>query len=209
MLRRRILLTLFDLLYTRLAWSYDMVNWLVSGGLWYRWTEQALPFVGGGPVLEVGCGRGRLLDLLARQGQSVTGVDRSLQMARYAARQSGQPVVRADGRALPFPDHHFAVLITTFPAPYILEPQTQREFARVVQPGGLWLWLDAPTLHPDAHTLPARLLTRLAWGNNDTLDTKLPTMMADRSAGLWQVELRHIAVGPSTVTLRLARRAQS
>ncbi|MDQ4075704.1 MAG: class I SAM-dependent methyltransferase, partial [Chloroflexota bacterium] len=69
--RRKLLLTLFDLLYTRFAWAYDTVSWLVSAGLWYRWTEQVLSFVESGPVLEVGCGRGRLLYTMAQQGYAV------------------------------------------------------------------------------------------------------------------------------------------
>ncbi|MGH2544770.1 MAG: class I SAM-dependent methyltransferase [Ardenticatenaceae bacterium] len=204
MIRRTILLALFDLLYTRFARSYDLVSWLASAGLWYRWTEEALSFVQAGPVLEVGCGRGRLLRALARDGHGVTGVDRSLQMAHYARKHSRQPVARADGRALPFRDGHFATLITTFPAPYVFEPWTQVEFARVVQPSGVWVWVDMPTFHLHAHTLLARVLTRFAWGKKP--GAGLPALAADRSGGLWQIELRRIHVGPSTVVVRVAQR---
>jgi ubiquinone/menaquinone biosynthesis C-methylase UbiE len=206
MIRRRILLTVFDLLYTRFAWAYDPVAWLVSGGLWYRWAEQVVPLVEQGPVLEVGCGRGKVLDLLARTGCRVTGVDRSMQMARHAARRSGQPVAQASGQALPFPQGHFATLITTFPAPYVLDPQTHREFARVVPPGGQWIWVDAPVLDVHRHTLLARVLTRLAWGGSDSTVSAVGRLMPDLSDGLWDIELKRAGVGASTVMVRVARR---
>lgn len=47
----------------------------------------------GGPVLEIGCGSGRLLAPLARAGYKVTGVDQSPEMlARAEARLAMQPV---------------------------------------------------------------------------------------------------------------------
>jgi len=45
--------------------------------------------VTGGPVLEIGCGSGRLLAPLARAGYEVTGVDQSPEMlARAEARSA-------------------------------------------------------------------------------------------------------------------------
>jgi SAM-dependent methyltransferase len=62
----------------------------------------------GGPVLELGCGTGRLAVPLARDGVRVVGVDRSgpmLARARQRARRArvaGLSLVRGDIRALPF-----------------------------------------------------------------------------------------------------------
>lgn len=205
-MRRRFFLALFDQLYTRFAWGYDLAGWLASAGLWYRWVEQVLPHVEAGPVLEVGFGRGHLLATLAARGFEAVGVDWSMQMAEHVAR-AGLPVVRGDGRHLPFPDAHFSTLVTTFPAPYILEPTTQRELARVTRPGGLWLWVDAPAFRPVALTLPARLLGRLAWGAPVGDEEQPPApLLEDRSGDQWAIEARRVVVGPSTVTLRLARR---
>ncbi len=36
---------LFDLLYHELAWAYDPVSALVSGGRWRDWQRVALPFL--------------------------------------------------------------------------------------------------------------------------------------------------------------------
>ncbi|MDQ4075682.1 MAG: class I SAM-dependent methyltransferase, partial [Chloroflexota bacterium] len=149
-----------------------------------------------------------LLYTLAQKGYAVVGVDYSRQMARHAARYSGQPVARGDGRTLPFRDEQFATLVTTFPAPYVLELHTQREFARVVRPGGLWLWVDNPTLNfTGPFTLLARLL--LTWGtwepHPDRSVTASP-LHEDHSEGLWKVNVTRVRVGPSSVAVRIARR---
>jgi SAM-dependent methyltransferase len=208
-LRRAILNRLFDLLYTRLAWSYDVVAWIVSAGYWYRWTASVLPFIEDGPVLEVGSGRGRLLPRITNLGHDAVGIDRSPQMARYTASQRDALVLVGDGRALPFADQHFGTVVTTFPGPYILNAATHEEFARVVRAGGLWLWIDAPALNHEAITLPARLIERIARGNSSaaTRQASLATLSRDLSRGLWDVQVRQLPVGRSTVTLRLARRS--
>src|SRR5688572_30092280 len=75
----------------------------------------------GGPVLELGCGTGRLLMPLARTGARVTGIDRSAPMlARSLARARRLPVarrpaiVRGDIRTLPFGPAGFNLVV----APY-------------------------------------------------------------------------------------------
>jgi ubiquinone/menaquinone biosynthesis C-methylase UbiE len=208
MLRRAILNRLFGLLYTRLAWAYDAVAWVASAGYWYRWTASVLPFIESGPVLEVGSGRGRLLPRIVNLGHVAVGLDRSRQMAQYTAGQHHALALVGDGRAIPFADQRFGTLVTTFPAPYILEATTHEEFARVVRTGGLWLWVDAPVLNHEAITLPARLVERIARGKTatSTRQASLATLAQDLSGGLWDVQLRQLPVGRSTVTLRLARR---
>jgi len=203
--REQLLLIVFHLLYTRFAWAYDVVAWVVSAGQWYNWVEVALPFIEYGPVLEVGCGRGRLLQPIAHLGYSVIGVDYTMQMAQHARQLSQQPVIRGDGRTLPFNDGYFGTLITTFPAPYVLDAQTQREFARVVQPGGLWLWVDAPSLEPTAITALARLITRAAYGSPEQ-SYAFTYQEAEHSGGLWQVHVQRVMIGYTSVALRIAYR---
>src|SRR5215467_3779194 len=68
-----------------------------------------------GPVLELGCGTGRVTRPLARAGIDVVGVDRSAAMlARVSHPHFRIPLVRADIRALPFADASFPMVI----APY-------------------------------------------------------------------------------------------
>src|SRR5688572_28773581 len=64
----------------------------------------------GGPVLELGCGTGRISIPLARAGVSLIGIDRSAAMLAYARgrlrrakRPSTVTLVQGDIRDLPFP----------------------------------------------------------------------------------------------------------
>lgn len=83
------------------------------------WKRMAAPV--DGAILELGCGTGRVAIPLARDGNTVIGIDRSASMlerarmrVRRAKLQSRVKLIRGDIRHLPFPD-------TTFPlvmAPY-------------------------------------------------------------------------------------------
>jgi ubiquinone/menaquinone biosynthesis C-methylase UbiE len=101
-----------------------------------------------GPVLELGCGTGRVTFPIARTGARIVGVDRSTSMLARArarvrrARAPGQPTfVRGDITALPFADATFGLVA----APYgilqslldddVLEA-TIASVARVLRPGG-------------------------------------------------------------------------
>jgi ubiquinone/menaquinone biosynthesis C-methylase UbiE len=45
------------------------------------------------------------------------------------------PLVRGRAQQLPFPDHTFDAVVSTFPTPFIIEPETLREARRVLKPG--------------------------------------------------------------------------
>jgi ubiquinone/menaquinone biosynthesis C-methylase UbiE len=118
---------------------------------WQRVAKQAR-----GPVLELGCGTGRVSLPLARAGVALVGVDRSAPMldrARRRLRPRGKTAkavpysagsarfVRGDIRALPFGDRSFPMVI----APYgilqsLIRPSdltaTLASVARVVGAGG-------------------------------------------------------------------------
>jgi SAM-dependent methyltransferase len=103
-----------------------------------------------GPVLELGCGTGRVTMPLARAGVRLVGVDRSAEMLARARRRvrrqrrGPRPVlVRADIRALPLPDASVPMVM----APYgILQSlvndadlkATLKDVARVVAPDGIF-----------------------------------------------------------------------
>jgi len=104
---------------------YDWENARTLGtrdvSFWRRVTASAAS-----PVLELGCGTGRLSFPLARAGVPIVGLDRSaamldraLRRARRRDRSSGSPMhtpafVRGDMRTLPFSDNSFAMVV----APY-------------------------------------------------------------------------------------------
>ena len=118
------------------------MSWLVSSGQWARWRRVALDYVKGTDVLEVGFGTGELLTEMAARGWRVTGVDQSAAMQRVTNTRSAEtglaPARRIRGRvqALPLRDACCDTVVSTFPAPYIVEAASLSEIARVLRPGG-------------------------------------------------------------------------
>jgi ubiquinone/menaquinone biosynthesis C-methylase UbiE len=154
----------YRLLYRELAWSYDGVAWLVSGGLWRRWALAPLPALQG-RVLELGFGTGHVqLALAARP--AVVGLDASPQMAALAAarlrRAGSQPrLARGLAQALPFADASFDTVLATFPAEYILDPTTHGEILRVLAPGGRLVVLPLAQLDSSPYAALVDLAYRL------------------------------------------------
>jgi len=101
----------------------------------------------GGPVLELGCGTGRILAPLARHAATLAGVDRSdpmLARARRRLRRTPRPVllVRGDITTLPFGDGAFDLVVASYG---ILQSLTSERDLRAtlsavhaaLRPGGL------------------------------------------------------------------------
>ena len=83
------------------------------------WERMAAPVKG--PILELGCGTGRVALPVARRGAIVCGIDRSESMlargqqkVRRSRLQSRVKLIRGDIRHLPFPDRTFPLVM----APY-------------------------------------------------------------------------------------------
>lgn len=109
---------------------------------------QRLASAASGPVLELGCGTGRITIPVARQGTPVIGIDRSASMLDRARgkRAGGRRMARiafarGDIRHLPFRSRQFGLVM----APYGILQSLVREqdltatlasVARVLQPGG-------------------------------------------------------------------------
>ncbi len=87
----------------------------------------------GETLLEVGCGTGETLRLLANLGARGTGLDRSAAMLGLARRKLGRvPLVHADGADLPFADASFDVGILNTTLEFLENPGAAvAELARV------------------------------------------------------------------------------
>lgn len=155
-----------------------------------------------GPVLELGCGTGRLLTPIARAGVDITGLDRSEAMlARALARARRLPrtrrpaVVRGDIRTLPFADAAFGMVMAPYGMLQSLTTDrdlaaTLREAARVLTPGGR-LGVD---LVPDLARWPSyrsqvRLRGRARGGATVTL---VESVRQDRKRGLTVFDERFV-----------------
>jgi len=140
-LPHRFLRLAFYLLYNQLAWTYDLVAWLVSFGQWEAWRRTATLFLQEGPILELGYGTGGLMADMAAGNRSVVGLDFSPYMARRArgrllCQGTNPRLVRGQAQHLPFRDASFRNVVATFPTEFIFEPQTLTSVARVLRPGG-------------------------------------------------------------------------
>ncbi|MDE0197267.1 MAG: methyltransferase domain-containing protein [Caldilineaceae bacterium] len=150
---RQIYLLLYRLLYNELAWGYDTVSWAVSLGRWHDWRRAALPYVRGDRILEVGFGTGALLPLLLSGQRRVIGIEPSaamqrLTVAKLNTRERELPLVQGTAQKLPFAGAAFDTIVCAFPASYILDPRTHREFARCLRPGGRTVIVEVTLAEP-------------------------------------------------------------
>lgn len=150
---------------------------------------RALGLPAGGRVLEVGCGRGVALPVLARllAPARLAGLDLDatlLDEARAAADAAGLAVelVPGDVRRMPFPDASFDLVVDFGTCYHIARAgQALAEIARVLAPGGLFVH-ETPLSQLFAH--PVRSFgRRMPWRSNDGLTWH-------RTALLWTARRR-------------------
>jgi SAM-dependent methyltransferase len=95
---------------------------------------------GGGPVLDVGCGPGRLTHDLASRGLAVTGIDVSSAMLRLArSHDPGLRLVAASLTRLPVADNAIAGVFCWYVLHHVPDEELRPslgELARVLAPGG-------------------------------------------------------------------------
>jgi SAM-dependent methyltransferase len=108
--------------------------------------------VAGRRVLEVGCGAAMCSRWLRVQGAEPVALDLSGRMLRHAAAAAARtgvavPLVQADAQRLPFAAGSFHLACTAFGAvPFVADSAAvMREVARVLRPGGVWVFA---TTHP-------------------------------------------------------------
>jgi len=136
----------FHLLYNQFAWTYDLVSWSVSIGMWNEWIKSILPEVTGQQILELGHGPGHVQIALLQEGKQVTGIDLSPYMGRICSKRirkaRKQPnIVNGNALHLPFPNNSFDQIVSTFPTPYIIDDHTIAEMYRVLRSGGSFILL--------------------------------------------------------------------
>lgn len=97
----------------------------------------------GGLLLDIGCGRGRYLSALCRQGFNTVGMDFSLEMLRIASRRGGSAnisLVNGEGTTLPFKSDAFDFVLCIDMLHHLPTSQDRgkllSEISRVLKMGG-------------------------------------------------------------------------
>lgn len=155
----RLVRAAFKQFYTTFAWTYDTVAAIVSFGEWKRWGEAALAFLpdnvhaGRARVLEIAHGPGHLHRTMRERGYALTGIDLSPQMGRLTQRRArAAALARASALRLPFADAAFEGVVSTFPAEFVFHPDTLRDVARVLTPGGRFVIVPTASLRGSGAT---------------------------------------------------------
>lgn len=103
-------------------------------------------------ILEIGCGKGAMLNFLSRQGHDVRGIDIDSEALDFCRGEHPElRVTRASGDAIPFEDAAFDVVVSFDLFEHIKDTDRHlAEVRRVLKPGGRYLlqtpnkWTNIP-----------------------------------------------------------------
>ena len=215
-------------MFARIAPGYDRMNRLMTFGMDDSWRERAVEMIAppaAARVLDVGCGTGAFLPLLAPwlpDGLAV-GVDYTvamLQAGRQNRERAGNRAVFVGGDALrlPFADHSFDALTTGFVMRNVTDIQAAfHEMWRVARPGAVLACLEVarprnPLLRVGHRLYFERVVPLLvqAFGGDVTAYTYLPQSARDfpppgaladlmRAAGWAEVRYEFLGLGAVAV----------
>jgi ubiquinone/menaquinone biosynthesis C-methylase UbiE len=135
-------------------------------------------------VLDLGCGRGGVVELFWRDVKLVAGLDPDApSLAEHHA--TGLPVIRGRGEQLPFIDRSFDLVVCLWVLEHVESPEAVlREVHRVLKPGGHFVFLT-PNLRN-----PLLLLNRLAKAVPQLQRRVVPRMYGRVEADTFRVRYR-------------------
>jgi demethylmenaquinone methyltransferase/2-methoxy-6-polyprenyl-1,4-benzoquinol methylase len=136
-------------LFTRIAYRYDLMNRLMTGGQDIRWRREVIRRAALHPhasLLDLGAGTGDLAReaLLQQPTAHVTAADFTLEMMRAGRQDSDQfGWSAADALRLPFPAERFHAVVSGFLMRNVVDNmEALREQYRVLKPKGRIVILD-------------------------------------------------------------------
>ncbi len=109
-------------------------------------------FTRGSRVLDLGCGRGGLVEQLQPSLGFIAGLDAdivSLREHRLARGIDSFPRIAAVSERLPFREDSFDIIFASWTLEHIEKPEkTFRQIGRVIHPGGIFVFITPNRLHP-------------------------------------------------------------
>lgn len=140
-------------------------------------SDRGLDPAGGLKIADMGCGKGFWLRTFLDWGvrpADACGIDTDTARLRVALSQApGANLVRADCRAVPFPDSYFDFVTQFTLFTSLLSPRdriaTAKEVTRIVKPGGFIVWYDffAPNpMNPGTRAVARREIEELFPGSS-------------------------------------------
>src|SRR3982074_1950443 len=102
----------------------------------------------GGRFLDLGCGRGGVVELFWREVKVAAGLDPDT-ASLAGHRAPGMPVIRGVGEGLPFVSESFDLIVCLWVLEHLKEPlTTMREVQRVLRPGGHFVFVTPNLSNP-------------------------------------------------------------
>ena len=99
-------------------------------------------------VLDLGCGRGGVVELIWRDVRLAAGIDPDAP-SLAGHRAGGMPVLRGVGERLPFIDESFDLVVSLWVLEHLRKPlETFREVRRVLRPHGHFIFLTPNMRNP-------------------------------------------------------------
>lgn len=186
-IRRTLLQRAFNLLYSRFSWLHEAAGWVLFGAAWHARRIKLIPDTQSlGPVLDIGCGEGRLLKVMKARNIPAFGIDASPEMCRRA-RSSGAVVCRGDSRRMPLKNGCVSTVVCSYPGPWIMHPETWEALSRVVAAGGTVAVLLGGTYESGRGGAIRRFLARVTYGAAGN-EAPLPSLGHPTITGDWRVE---------------------
>jgi ubiquinone/menaquinone biosynthesis C-methylase UbiE len=176
--------------------------------------DQYLPTNGEGKrALDVGCGPGIYMGLLAERGFATVGVDGSPEMLALArSNNPGAELHQSDVETLPIASSSVDLVLCIEVLRYLPDPSIAiREIGRVLKPGGVCLATASPAFSLNGYLLVNRVVEKVPMFGLQTIRQFFTTSGELRSqfggAGFADVDVHGVYTGALNWVERLAPRA--
>jgi ubiquinone/menaquinone biosynthesis C-methylase UbiE len=123
--------------------SYDWLVRLATFGQDSAWKHEIIRAVDDcSDILELACGTGILLSMLAQRGKKIAGIDLTFAYLRESKRKLTAPIVQGTAESLPYRSESFDAIVSSYVAKYVNLHEVIDECWRVLRPGGVAIFHD-------------------------------------------------------------------